>query len=255
MQAAISSSLPKHIAIIMDGNGRWALQRGQTRVAGHRAGVKTVQRIVRACTEKPIEVLTLFAFGQENWRRPMQEVSYLHSLLFSAVERELAKLIDNNIRLKIIGDLSSVQPKLQQRLQDAVAKTHDNTGMWLVIAFNYSGQWDMTQAMQSIAQRVATGELTADAINQQTIDTALSTAGLPTPDLFIRTSGEFRLSNFLLWQLAYTELYFTDVYWPDFTETDLEQALTEFAKRERRFGHTSRQLQKNAKINQQNPTH
>lgn len=243
MQATTDPTLPKHIAIIMDGNGRWAQQRGQARVAGHRAGVASVRRIVRACTQKNIQVLTLFAFGQENWRRPLSEISYLHSLLFSAVQRELDKLIENNIRLRVIGDMTGLSSKLQQRLQDAVVKTQTNTGMWLVVAFNYSGQWDITQAMQMLARQVAAGQLTPKAITQETIESALSTAGLPMPDLFIRTSGECRLSNFLLWQLAYTELYFTDVYWPDFTEAHLQQALSVFEQRERRFGYINTQLQ------------
>lgn len=231
-----AAMLPRHIAIIMDGNGRWAKQRGQVRMAGHRAGIESVRRVVQSAAEKGIEVLTLFAFGQENWRRPKQEISYLHSLLFSALQRELAKLMENNIRLRFIGDLAALQPKLQQQLQMAVEKTHHNTGMWLVIAFNYSGQWDITEAARKVAVEVQAGHLSAQSITQVHIANQLSTADLPLPDLFIRTSGEYRLSNFLLWQLAYAELYFTPIYWPDFTEADLEKALAAFAQRERRFG-------------------
>ena len=228
----------------MDGNGRWAKARGQARMQGHRAGVESVRRIVKACAEKNIDVLTLFAFGQENWHRPRQEVSYLHSLLFAALSRELGKLVDNNIRLKIIGDDTGFAPSLRDRLKDAELKTQKNTGMQLVIAFNYSGQWDLQQAFQSLFAKIQTQQLSSNAINRYLIEQHLSTTGLPAPDLFIRTSGEYRLSNFLLWQLAYTELYFTDVLWPDFNETHLEQALLSYQQRQRRFGYTGDQTER-----------
>ena len=230
------ASLPKHIAVIMDGNGRWALARGQKRIAGHKAGVASARVLVRACAEKGITVLTLFAFGQENWQRPEGEVSYLHTLLRLTLQREVAELVKNNIRLCVIGDLSALQPKIQQQIASAVARTQDNTGMQLVIAFNYSGHWDITRAARRLAVAVSKNELDPQAITQSVFAEQLSTNHLPAPDLLIRTSGEYRLSNFLLWELAYTELYFTAVYWPDFTKADLEEALQAFALRERRFG-------------------
>ena len=228
--------LPKHIAIVMDGNGRWARARGQKRMAGHRAGVESARNIVRICTKKGIKIVTLFAFGQDNWQRPEKEVTYLHSLLHLLLQREVNELTQRNVRLRVIGNLAQLNAKLREQIQKAVKATEGNTGMHLVIAFNYSGCWDITQAAYKLAVLASEGRLRPDEITQDMFAEQLSTAGLPTPDLLIRTSGEYRLSNFLLWQLAYTELYFTDVYWPDFTQIHLEDALHDFARRERRFG-------------------
>lgn len=205
-------------------------------MAGHRAGVDSARNVVRACAQKGVEVVTLFAFGQDNWQRPAKEISYLHSLLHLLLQREVKELAQRNIRLHIIGELTHINAKLAEQIQKAVSLTKDNTGMSLVIAFNYSGCWDITEAARKLAVAVLQGQLTPDEITQDLFAQHLSTQALPSPDLLIRTSGEYRLSNFLLWQLAYTELYFTDVYWPDFTEAHLDAALHDFALRERRFG-------------------
>ncbi|MDX1902484.1 MAG: isoprenyl transferase [Gammaproteobacteria bacterium] len=231
-----SSTLPRHVAIIMDGNGRWAKKRFLPRVAGHKAGVKAVREVVTASVRHGVEFLTLFAFSSENWSRPSDEVSGLMGLFVSALEREVQKIHEQNIRLQFIGDRARFDATLQQRIARAEQLTEKNSGLKLIVAASYGGQWDIAQAMQQLAVEVASGTLQVQDISPEKISTKLSTAGLPNPDLLIRTSGEQRISNFLLWQLAYAELYFTDVLWPDFTEAEFERALQYFAERERRFG-------------------
>ncbi len=238
----IDNGNPRHIAIIMDGNGRWAQKRFMPRVFGHRQGVKAVRNIVEYCAEQQIEVLSLFAFSSENWRRPETEVSMLMELFMATLQREVDKLDKNNIRLKIIGDKTAFSEKLQQRIIHSEQQTANNTGLTLVIAANYGGHWDITQAVQKIAEKLQTGELNQQRITENLIEQHLSTAGLPEPDLFIRTGGEQRISNFLLWQLAYTELYFTPILWPDFDKQALKEAIISFKGRQRRFGHTGEQI-------------
>nr|VFK55850.1 MAG: undecaprenyl diphosphate synthase [Candidatus Kentron sp. TUN]VFK61886.1 MAG: undecaprenyl diphosphate synthase [Candidatus Kentron sp. TUN] len=234
--------IPRHIAIIMDGNGRWAIHRCLPRIAGHRAGVDAVRRVVRICGEKGIEVLTLFAFSSENWQRPHEEVGLLMNLFMSALEQEIKKLHQHNVRLRIIGERSAFSVELQQVIEESERITCDNTGLNLVIAANYGGRWDLSQAVRSIAYRVAQGQLNPENIGPETIRLHLCLHDLPEPDLFIRTSGEKRISNFLLWQIAYTELYFTDILWPDFDRGALEEALAFYASRQRRFGQTGEQV-------------
>ncbi len=237
-----SDNNPRHIAIIMDGNGRWAQKRFMPRAIGHRAGVKTVKKITEYCTKSSVEVLTLFAFSSENWRRPESEVKLLMALFMSSLQKEIDKLHNNNIRLRFIGDRSAFPESLQQKMIDSEIQTRANTALTLVIAVNYGGHWDMCQAFQKIAGKIADGVLDQQDINEQLIEQHLSTAGLPDPDLFIRTGGEQRVSNFLLWQLAYTEMYFTTTLWPDFDQSSLEDAIKSFKGRQRRFGHTSEQV-------------
>ncbi len=234
-------TIPRHIAIVMDGNGRWARQRFLPRIAGHRRGVENVRSTVRACAEKGVEFLTLFAFSSENWRRPEDEVSFLMQLFVIALEQEVAKLHENDIRFKVIGDLSRFEPRLTDLIAEAEQLTRDNARLTLTIAANYGGRWDMIQAVTRMLKdkpQLAGGFVEADLLPY------LSLAYAPEPDLFIRTGGEQRVSNFLLWQLAYTEMYFTDTLWPDFDATALDQAITSYRQRERRFGRTSEQLQK-----------
>lgn len=234
---------PRHIAIIMDGNGRWAQKRFMPRAVGHQAGVKTVRAIVEHCAKQNIEVLTLFAFSSENWRRPEQEVSLLMSLFMKTLQREIDKLHNNNIRLRFIGDRSAFAPQLQEKMNEGELKTQDNTALTLVIAANYGGRWDLVQATRQLADKVALGELKSSDITEELISQSLSIADLPEPDLFVRTGGEERISNFLLWQLAYTEFYFTPVLWPDFNAQELDTAISSFKTRQRRFGHTGEQIQ------------
>jgi undecaprenyl diphosphate synthase len=233
---------PRHVAIIMDGNGRWAQKRFMPRAVGHQAGVKAVRKIVEYCANHKIEVLTLFAFSSENWRRPAAEVALLMTLFMATLQREINKLDRNNIRLRFIGDRSAFSDKLQQKMAEGEAQTQGNTDLTLVIAANYGGHWDMCQAFQKIVEKMATGELENQVISEELISQHLSTAGLPDPDLFIRTGGEQRVSNFMLWQLAYTELYLTTTLWPDFDQNSLEDAIKSFKSRQRRFGHTSEQV-------------
>ncbi|MFZ2726286.1 MAG: isoprenyl transferase [Methylococcaceae bacterium] len=234
---------PRHIAIIMDGNGRWAQKRFMPRAFGHQAGVKTVRAIVEHCAKQNIEVLTLFAFSSENWRRPEQEVSLLMSLFMKTLQREIDKLHNNNIRLRFIGDRSAFALQLQEKMSEGELKTQHNTALTLVIAANYGGRWDLVQATRQLADKVALGELKSTDITEELISQSLSIADLPEPDLFIRTGGEERISNFLLWQLAYTEFYFTPVLWPDFNAQELDNAINSFKTRQRRFGHTGEQIQ------------
>ncbi len=232
----------KHICIIMDGNGRWAKKRFMPRFAGHKAGLGTVRKIVSSCVEQNIEVLTIFAFSSENWRRPEKEVGLLMELFATALTREVKKLHENNIQLRVIGDLSAFSDKIQQLIASAVALTEENTGLIFNIAANYGGRWDIMQASRKIAHKVQQGELSAEDINESTIEKYLCLKGLPEPDLFIRTGGEKRISNFILWQLAYCEFYFTDVLWPDFNKQIFLEAIASFYARQRRFGRTGDQL-------------
>lgn len=233
---------PRHIAIIMDGNGRWAQQRRMPRAMGHQAGVKAVRSIVEYCAEANIEVLSLFAFSSENWRRPESEVSMLMSLFLSTLQSEVNKLHRNNIRLRFIGERKAFSEKLQAKISESEDQTRANSGLTLVIAANYGGRWDMSEAVKKIVAKIQSGELHEQEINETLIAQHLSTADLPEPDLFIRTGGEQRVSNFLLWQLAYTELYFTSTLWPDFNRQSLEEAILSFRTRQRRFGHTGEQI-------------
>ncbi len=241
-----SGTLPRHIAIIMDGNGRWAKKRLLPRVAGHQAGVEAVRGTVEACGKRNIEVLTLFAFSSENWRRPASEVGLLMELFVQTLKREVKRLHSNNVRLRVIGERSAFDPKLQAGIASAEEMTKDNTGLTLVIAANYGGRWDIAQAAGRLAARVQAGQLASSDITPELIETELSLYGLPEPDLFIRTGGEQRISNFLLWQLAYTELFFTDVLWPDFKQSQLDEAIASFGRRQRRFGRTGDQVEQGA---------
>ncbi len=238
----IDNGNPRHIAIIMDGNGRWAQKRLMPRVIGHREGVKTVRKIVEFCGEQKIEVLSLFAFSSENWRRPQTEVNMLMDLFMLTLKNEVDKLDKNNIRLRVIGDRSRFSQKLQDKIVQAEEQTKKNTGLTLNIAANYGGRWDITQACKKISVMLQQGEITESDISEDLINQHLSTFELPEPDLFIRTGGEQRVSNFLLWQLAYTEFYFSSILWPDFDQAVLADAIDSFKGRQRRFGHTSEQV-------------
>lgn len=238
------TSIPKHVAIIMDGNGRWAQKRGLPRVAGHKAGVETVRTVIQACAEKGVEVVTLFAFSSENWRRPKKEVSLLMSLFLAALQREVKKLHKNGVQLRIVGDVSAFDKKIQEQIKKSEELTKDNKTLVLNIAANYGGQWDITQAVKALAVQIESGDLKAKDISSDLIRQNLLMSDLPEPDLFIRTGGEQRISNFLIWQLAYSELYFTDTLWPDFDRQAFDDALTSFAGRQRRFGHTGEQIEK-----------
>ena len=244
-----SSPVPRHIAMIMDGNGRWATQRYLPRVAGHVKGVDAVRVIVEACAERGVEFLTLFAFSSENWRRPAEEVSLLMRLFMTALEREVAKMHLNDIRLRVVGDLARFDDKLRSMIADAERRTANNKRLTVTICANYGGRWDITQATNKmVAAAAATGaDLSAASFVEADLAPHLAMAHAPEPDLFIRTGGEVRISNFLLWQLAYTELYFTDTYWPDFDDAALATAIASFRQRERRFGRTSDQLRDNQK--------
>lgn len=238
-----SSNKPRHVAIIMDGNGRWARKRHLPRVAGHRVGLEAVRKTITACVEQGVEVLTLFAFSSENWRRPAEEVGLLMKLFMTALDSEVSKLHKNGVRLRVIGELSAFAPELQQRISAAETLTAGNNTLSLNIAANYGGRWDVTRAARSLAARVERGELRSDEIDEEAMRAQLCLADLPEPDLFIRTGGEQRISNFLLWQLAYTELYFTDLLWPSFDGKALQQAFDSFAGRQRRFGRTGEQVE------------
>lgn len=237
-------SLPEHIAVIMDGNGRWAKKKGAARVFGHKSAVKAVRDVTEGCAELGVKFLTLYAFSTENWNRPKLEVTALMELLVSTLSSEIKTLMDNDIRLDSIGDRSSLPPRCQRELEDAIAKTSGNSRMTLVLALSYSGRWDITQATKRIAEDVQAGKLNAEDIAQDTIDKYLVTSGIPDPELLIRTSGEQRISNFLLWQMAYTEFFITDTLWPDFRREHLYEAIVSYQERERRFGKTSEQVKK-----------
>ena len=245
MKALIGTNgMPKHIAIIMDGNGRWAKKRTLPRFAGHRVGLESVRKAVTTCTEYGVEVLTLFAFSSENWQRPPKEVSVLMDLFMTALKKEVKKLNRNNVQLHIIGGLDAFSDKIQQRVAESEELTANNTGLKLVIAANYGGRWDIVNSMKKIGHQIKEGEVAPDAIDEAMIRENLSLAKFPEPDLFIRTGGEQRISNFLLWDLAYTELYFTDLLWPDFSKPELDKAINSFANRQRRFGQTGEQVEK-----------
>ncbi|MEH6652156.1 MAG: polyprenyl diphosphate synthase [Motiliproteus sp.] len=237
------ASLPRHVAIIMDGNNRWAKMRRLPSLAGHKAGVDSVRAAVDGCARYGVESLTLFAFSSENWRRPALEVAGLMELFMLALKREVKKLHSNNIRLLVIGDKSRFSNRLQKKIAEAEALTAANTGLTLNIAANYGGQWDIVNAARILAKKVSEGQLGIDAIDEMALENQLSTAGQPLPDLCIRTAGEQRISNFLLWQFAYAELYFTDAYWPEFDLAELELAFEDFSNRQRRFGKTSEQIE------------
>lgn len=233
---------PRHVAIIMDGNGRWAQKRFMPRVMGHRAGVKAVKNIVEFCGKEKIEVLSLFAFSSENWRRPKDEVSLLMKLFITTLSSEIKKLARNNVKLLCIGDRSAFPDELQDKLAEGESLTQNNNGLTLVIAANYGGHWDIAQAATKVADKIRLGTLSDTVITENLIAEHLSTASLPEPDLFIRTGGEQRVSNFLLWQLAYTEFYFTSTLWPDFSPDSLQEAINSFKGRQRRFGRTGDQV-------------
>jgi undecaprenyl diphosphate synthase len=233
---------PQHVAIIMDGNGRWARSRGMPRPAGHRASIKVVRKVVEDCADRHVRYLTLFAFSSENWRRPPDEVGMLMTLFLDALVREVANLHRNQVHLNFIGDRNLLGAELRQRMQDAESLTEANTGLKLLVAVAYGGRWDIAQACRSLARDAAAGTLAAEEIGEAHIAARLALGGLPDPDLLIRTGGERRISNFLLWNLAYTEMYFTDVLWPEFTTAQLDAAFAFFAERERRFGRTSAQV-------------
>ncbi|KJR30066.1 di-trans,poly-cis-decaprenylcistransferase [Vibrio navarrensis] len=235
-------SLPKHIAIIMDGNGRWAKSKGQPRVFGHKKGVSAVRKTIAAASKLNIQAITLFAFSSENWRRPEDEVGLLMELFITVLSSEVKKLHKNNLRLRIIGDTSRFSERLQKKIAEAETLTASNTGMMINVAANYGGKWDIVQAVQKLAQQVEQGKLGASDIDEDKIAQHLTMADLPDVDLLIRTSGECRISNFMLWQMAYAEMYFTPVYWPDFGEDSLVEAITWFVNRERRFGCTGEQI-------------
>jgi len=233
---------PRHIAIIMDGNGRWARHRGGPRAHGHQAGFRTTRDIVEVCGRLRVEALTLFAFSSENWRRPETEVGFLLDLFLRALQSEVAKLHENRVSIQFIGERSAFSAKLQRQMAEAENKTADNTGLKLAIAVNYGGRWDIVNATRRIAADVKTGKLAVQDIDQSLFSDYVSLHNLSEPDLFIRTGGEKRISNYLLWHLAYTELYFTDVLWPDFSEAELNLALDFYAGRQRRFGRTGEQV-------------
>lgn len=231
-----SPNLPQHIAIVMDGNGRWAKQRFLPRIAGHRAGVRAVRQVIKNCVKRGIGVLSLFAFSSENWARPQDEVSYLMELLLTSLEKEVDKLHENQIRLRFIGDRSRFNHQLIDKITEIEKQTAAHPAMTLVIAADYGGRWDICQAASQLLKDQASGLLATNEVLPELFAARLSCADLPDPDLFIRTSGEMRISNFMLWQLAYTELYFSPVLWPDFNEDEFESALAHYASRERRYG-------------------
>ncbi len=245
-QSAIQNSYdpkPQHVAIIMDGNGRWARKRGLPRLAGHRAGTENIRRIVHACVENDVKYLTVYAFSTENWDRPQYEVVGLMELLVTTIRNEVESLDKNNIRLHIIGDLTMLPDYARKELNEALQITKNNTGLNLIMALSYSGRWELLNAVKNIAWEVKSGKINIEEIDQDTLQRHLSTSGFPDPELMIRTSGEYRISNFLLYQLAYAELYFTNVRWPDFRKHNLYEAILDYQNRERRFGKTSEQLE------------
>ena len=235
-------NVPHHIAIVMDGNGRWAKKRFLPRLVGHKKGVEAVRKIIRQCSDIGVECLTLFAFSSENWNRPIDEVNGLMTLFIAALEREAKALVRNQVKLKFIGDTSRFPDKLQQAIVDVEALTSVCTGMTLLVAANYGGRWDILQSVQQLVEKAQSGEIDVSDITEQSIESLLSTADVPALDLFIRTGGETRISNFLLWQLAYSELYFSDSLWPDFNENKLMEAINSYSGRQRRFGKTGEQI-------------
>ncbi|MBU2896517.1 isoprenyl transferase [Vibrio hepatarius] len=237
-----SELLPRHIAIIMDGNGRWAKEQGKPRVFGHRNGVSAVRKTISTSAKLGIKAITLFAFSSENWRRPEEEVGVLMELFITVLSTEVKRLHKNNLRLRVIGDKSRFSQRLQNKIAQAESLTEGNSGMVINIAANYGGRWDIVEATKTIASKVLIGEVDADDVNEELITSCLTMADLPEVDLLIRTSGECRISNFMLWQMAYAEMYFTPIYWPEFDENSLIEAVTWFVNRERRFGYTGEQV-------------
>jgi len=232
----VISPKPSHVAVIMDGNGRWAKAQGLTRVAGHKKGVDSVKSAIKSCLEHGVPYLSIFAFSSENWKRPEGEVNALMELLVNALETQTKKLNENGIRLNLIGDLSKFSSRIQNLAQNAIEQTSGNDKLVLSVAINYGGRWDIVESCKIIARQVEQGDMSIDDINEKKFEEYLSTYGMPDPDLVIRTSGEYRISNFLLWQAAYAEFYFTDVLWPDFGDTEFTQALLQYTNRDRRFG-------------------
>jgi undecaprenyl diphosphate synthase len=233
---------PRHVAVIMDGNGRWASRRKLPRHLGHRAGVKAVRATVEGCARRGVEALTLFAFSSENWQRPAEEVARLMELIVESIESEIDELHGNGIRIRFVGDLATLKPHLLENISATELRTAANSRMTLNVAISYGGRWDIVQAVRRIVQRVSAGEMASDEVDEAALAGELALGGSPDPDLFIRTGGEHRLSNFLLWNLAYTELYFCDCLWPDFDDAEIERAFRHFASRQRRFGLTGDQV-------------
>ena len=235
------NNIPQHIAIIMDGNGRWATKRGKARSYGHQAGVETVRRITSECTRLGVKYLTLYTFSTEIWNRPETEIAALMGLVLSSLEDEI--FMKNNVRFKVIGDIERLPIEVQQKLQETIDHTAGNTAMTMVVALSYSSRWEITKAMKDIAKKAVDGQLSIDDITEDTVSQSLTTASIPDPDLLIRTGGELRISNYLLWQIAYSELYFCDTFWPDFNEADLHKAIADYQQRQRRFGKTGKQVE------------
>jgi undecaprenyl diphosphate synthase len=236
------AKVPQHVAIIMDGNGRWAEQRGQPRHAGHRSGINSVRSTIEVCIEQGVKVLTLFAFSSENWRRPPHEVKLLMELFMTALQREFKRMQSHDIRLRVLGDIGALPEQLQMRIHSTEEKTRGNDRLVLQVAANYGGRWEIVQAARRLAEEVRSGRLEPEQIDEALFASHTTTGDMPEPDLFIRTGGEHRISNFLLWHCAYSELYFTPVYWPDFDATQMRLALEQYMKRQRRFGRTAAQL-------------
>ena len=234
--------IPQHIAIIMDGNGRWASERGKERSFGHQAGVDTVRRITSECTRMGVKYLTLYTFSTENWSRPADEISALMGLVLSSLEDEI--FMKNNVRFQVVGDIQRLPEEVQQKLQETMEHTAGNTAMTMVVALSYSSRWEITQAAKAIAADVKAGKLNVEDVTEELVSKHLVTNFMPDPELLIRTGGELRISNYLLWQIAYAELYFCDIYWPDFNEEDLHKAIASYQARQRRFGKTGGQVEK-----------
>ena len=237
------SRIPEHVAIIMDGNGRWAVQRGKERSYGHQAGVEAVRCITSECTRLGVKYLTLYTFSTENWNRPADEIAALMGLVLTSLEDEI--FMKNNVRFRVIGDIGRLPDAVQRKLHDTMERTAGNSAMTMVVALSYSSRWEITDAMRQIAREVAEGTLSPDAIDEQVVSNHLATSFMPDPDLLIRTGGEVRVSNYLLWQIAYSELYFCDTFWPDFSEADLRKAIATYQGKQRRFGLTEAQVENN----------
>ena len=237
------SRIPEHVAIIMDGNGRWAVQRGKERSYGHQAGVEAVRRITSECARLGVKYLTLYTFSTENWNRPADEIAALMGLVLTSLEDEI--FMKNNVRFRVIGDIGRLPDAVQRKLHDTMEHTAGNSAMTMVVALSYSSRWEITDAMRQIAREVAEGTLSPDAIDEQVVSNHLATSFMPDPDLLIRTGGEVRVSNYLLWQIAYSELYFCDTFWPDFSEADLRKAIASYQGKQRRFGLTEAQVENN----------
>lgn len=241
--------LPRHVAVIMDGNGRWAKKKGNPRIYGHRNAITAVREIIEAAGELGIEYLTLYAFSTENWNRPRTEIDALMSLLVTTINNEIKTLLDNNVKLRILGDYKSLPTHVATPLSEAIKKTKNNTGLNLIIALSYSSRWEILEAVKKISEDVKKGIIDCEQITNDVFESYLKTAGIPDPELLIRTSGEYRVSNYLLWQIAYTELYFTPTLWPDFRREHFYKAIADYQRRERRFGKISEQITSDVKVN------